>query len=239
MKIFAKMSLTSIIIASSLIPSHDILAATSNKSCYISVSHKSLSKINGVPIANKRYSMSRNYNPGANKYMIKSFKKMKADAKRKGIVLNIVGQPGAYGFRSYATQNALYNSYVYSYGQNYANRISARPGTSEHQLGLAMDIQDGTNYGTLNTAFEYTKASKYLQKNAHKYGFIIRYLKGKEHITGFMYEPWHIRYVGTTHAKRIKYNNVTLEEYFGIQGKKKLPSGKHKVRGVICKYNKK
>lgn len=87
---------------------------------------------------------------------------MKADARKQGINLEIVGQPGAYGYRSYATQQYLYNSYVASYGQAYANLISARPGTSEHQLGLAMDIKDGTNYGTLSTSFEYTAASKYL-----------------------------------------------------------------------------
>ncbi|UTH11622.1 D-alanyl-D-alanine carboxypeptidase family protein [Macrococcoides canis] len=236
MKPFIILSLATLIIISTLFPMHDVQALTT-KSCYISVSNKTVSRINNVPIANKKYAMSHKYNPGANKLMIKAYNKMKANAKRQDITLDIVGQPGAYGFRSYATQQYLYNNYVYTYGQAYANRISARPGTSEHQLGLAMDIKDGTNYGTLTTAFEYTKASNYLQKNAHKYGFIIRYLKGKENITGFMYEPWHIRYVGTTHAKRIKANNVTLEEYFGIQGKKRLSSGKHTVRGVICNYS--
>ncbi|WP_414045312.1 M15 family metallopeptidase [Macrococcus equi] len=227
---------TALLMTGTLLPAHTSHAATINKSCKINVSHQAVTKINGIPLANKQYSMSRNYNPGANKTMIKWYNKMKANAKTQGITLDIVGQQGAYGFRSYATQNYLYNNYINTYGSAYANRISAKPGTSEHQLGLAMDIKDGTNYGTLTTAFEYTPASKYLQKNAHKYGFIVRYLKGKEHITGFMYEPWHIRYVGRTHAARIKQNNVTLEEYFGIQGRKKLSSGKHTVRGVICKY---
>ncbi|WP_414054563.1 D-alanyl-D-alanine carboxypeptidase family protein [Macrococcus equi] len=227
---------TALLMTTTLLPAHTSHAATINKACKINVSHQAVTKINGIPLANKQYSMSRNYNPGANKTMIKWYNKMKANAKTQGITLDIVGQQGAYGFRSYATQNYLYNNYINTYGSAYANRISAKPGTSEHQLGLAMDIKDGTNYGTLTTAFEYTPASKYLQKNAHKYGFIVRYLKGKEHITGFMYEPWHIRYVGRTHAARIKQNNVTLEEYFGIQGRKKLSSGKHTVRGVICKY---
>lgn len=227
---------TALLMTATLLPAHTSHAATINKACKINVSHQAVTKINGIPLANKQYSMSRNYNPGANKTMIKWYNKMKANAKTQGITLDIVGQQGAYGFRSYATQNYLYNNYINTYGSAYANRISAKPGTSEHQLGLAMDIKDGTNYGTLTTAFEYTPASKYLQKNAHKYGFIVRYLKGKEHITGFMYEPWHIRYVGRTHAARIKQSNVTLEEYFGIQGRKKLSSGKHTVRGVICKY---
>ncbi|WP_414052023.1 M15 family metallopeptidase [Macrococcus animalis] len=236
MKTLTKLTVASLITLTSIIPMHDTQAATVKKSCTISVNHKTVSKINGIPLANKKYYMSRHYNPGTNKTMIKWYKKMKYAAKKQGITLDVVGQPGAYGFRSYATQQYLYNNYVYQYGSAYANRISARPGTSEHQLGLAMDIKDGTNYGTLTTAFEYTRASKFLQKNAHKYGFIIRYLKGKENVTGFMYEPWHIRYIGRTHAARIKYNKVTLEEYFGIQGKKRLASGKHRVRGVICKY---
>ncbi|MCE4956610.1 M15 family metallopeptidase [Macrococcoides caseolyticum] len=237
MNTLSKVAISSLLLLTSITPLEQAQAVTQKKSCTITVSHKKISRINGIPIANKQYYMSRHFNPGANKSMIKWFKKMKYAAQKQGIVLDIVGQPGAYGFRSYATQQYLYNQYVYNYGATYANRISARPGTSEHQLGLAMDIRDGSNYGTLTTAFEYTRASKFLQKNAHKYGFIIRYLKGKEHITGFMYEPWHIRYVGRTHATRIKANKVTLEEYFGIQGKKKrLPSGKHKVRGVICKY---
>lgn len=236
MNTFTKLSLVTLVSLTAIVPTHDVQAKKVNKTCEITVSHKSVSRINSIPIANKQYFMSKNHNPGANKKMISMYKKMKADAKKQGIVLDVVGQPGAYGFRSYATQQYLYNNYVYSYGQAYANRISAKPGTSEHQLGLAMDIKDGTNYGTLTTAFEYTRASKYLQQHAHKFGFIIRYLKGKEKITGFMYEPWHIRYVGPSHATRIKKNNVTLEEYFGIQGKKRLKAGKHKVQGVICNY---
>lgn len=236
MKTLTKLTVASLITLSSIIPMDDTQAATVQKSCNIYISNKSISRINGIPIANKQYNMSKRFNPGANKTMIKWYKKMKYAAQKQGITLDVVGQPGAYGFRSYATQQYLYNNYVYQYGSAYANRISARPGTSEHQLGLAMDIKDGTNYGTLTTTFEYTRASKFLQKNAHKYGFIIRYLKGKENVTGFMYEPWHIRYIGRTHAARINYNKVTLEEYFGIQGKKRFSSGKHRVRGVICKY---
>ncbi|WP_277602624.1 D-alanyl-D-alanine carboxypeptidase family protein [Macrococcus armenti] len=112
------------------------------KSCKITVTYSGgLYKINNIPIANKLYGISRKYNPGANKTMIKQYKLMKADALKKGIYLDIVGAPNAYGFRSYETQKALYNNYISMYGYDYASKISAKPGTSEHQLGLAMDMQ--------------------------------------------------------------------------------------------------
>lgn len=233
---YSKIFITALVLPSLVLPHQVTDAATPKpKACTIKVTYnKKLYKINKVPIANKVYGMSRSYNPGANKTMVSAYHKMKADALKKGVYLDVVGAYGAYGFRSYQTQAMLYNNYIYQYGYNYASKISAKPGTSEHQLGLAMDIKDGTNYGTLTTAFEYTKASQYLKANAHKYGFIIRYLKGKEKVTGFMYEPWHIRYVGKTHATKIKKYKVTLEEYLGIAGKKKLKSGSYKVKGYSC-----
>ncbi|WP_149458428.1 M15 family metallopeptidase [Macrococcus equipercicus] len=210
-------------------------AAVTPKTCTINVVNKGgVTKINNYVIANKVYGMSRDYNPGASSTMIRNYKAMAADAKKKGIILGIVGTQGAYGFRSYQAQQTLYNDYINMYGFNYASKISAKPGTSEHQAGVAMDIRDNSNYGTLSTAFEYTLASRYLKANAHRFGFIIRYLKGKESITGFMYEPWHIRYVGQKGATAMYKNHVTLEEYLGIAGKKKLNPGTYKVRGLIC-----
>ncbi|TDM10640.1 M15 family metallopeptidase [Macrococcus lamae] len=211
--------------------------AAAPKTCNITVQYTGKQyKINNIPIANKQYGMARSFNPGANKTMISAYHKMKAAALKKGIVLDVVGAPGAYGYRSYATQKQLYNNYIYMYGFDYASKISAKPGTSEHQLGLAIDIRDGTNYGTLTTAFQYTAASKFIKENGQRYGFIVRYPAGKESITGFMYEPWHIRYVGVTTATRIKANQTTLEEYLGVAGRSKLYSGTHKVKGYICNY---
>lgn len=228
-----KRILAGLISLSVLATGHEAEAAA----CKINVSYnKQYYKIDGLPIANKQYGMARSYNPGANKTMIEAYKKMKAAALKKGIVLDVVGAPGAYGFRSYETQKQLYNHYMNLYGFADASKISAKPGTSEHQLGLAMDIRDGTNYGTLNTAFEYTAASKFIREHGQRYGFIVRYLKGKESVTGFMYEPWHIRYVGVTHATRIKKDNVTLEEYLGIAGRKKLGAGQYQSSGTLCKY---
>ena len=131
------------------------------------------------------------------------FKKMSDAAKKEGIkVYNISG------YRSYNTQKSLYNGYVSRDGQKNADTYSARAGTSEHQTGLATDIN------SVSTSFETTKTYKWLAKNAYKYGFILRYPKGKEYITGYMYEPWHYRYVGTSVAKIIYEENITYEEYY-------------------------
>ena len=88
----------------------------------------------------------------------------------------------------------------------------AKPGYSEHQTGLSIDV--GTKDSGLTIHFENTLAFKTLKENAHLFGFILRYPKDKEELTGYAYEPWHFRYVGPVHAKIIYENNLTLEEYF-------------------------
>jgi len=114
-------------------------------------------------------------------------------------------------YRSYNRQNQLYTNYSNKDGINKADTYSARPGYSEHQTGLAMDL--GTSNNTNINDFENSKEFEWMQKNAHKYGFILRYPKDKEHITGYLYEPWHYRYVGIKAAKQIHDENLTLEEY--------------------------
>lgn len=118
------------------------------------------------------------------------------------------------GYRSYNTQDILYRSIVKSKGQAYADRYSAKPGTSEHQTGLAMDITSkGVNF-QLSEDFGKLPEGIWVKENAHKYGFIIRYPKGKEKIVGYEYEPWHIRYVGVELATKIYESGLTVEEYF-------------------------
>lgn len=118
------------------------------------------------------------------------------------------------GYRSYETQETLFANYVQRDGEEAANKYSARPGESEHQSGLTMDVtSEAVNY-ELTVEFGETKEGKWLQEHAADYGFIIRYPKGKEEITKYQYEPWHIRYVGKKAAKAIMENNITLEEYF-------------------------
>lgn len=118
------------------------------------------------------------------------------------------------GYRSYATQTTLYNSYVNSYGQEYADKYSARPGTSEHQTGLAMDITAESINFQLDDSFGKTKEGLWLADNAHRYGFVIRYPEGMEGITGYFYEPWHVRYLGVRLATNIYKSGLTLEEYY-------------------------
>lgn len=118
------------------------------------------------------------------------------------------------GYRSYNTQVSLYSSYVANHGQVAADTFSAKPGQSEHQTGLSMDITCEAMNFQLDDTFGATDEGKWVAENAHRFGFIIRYPKGKEDITGYMYEPWHIRYLGTELATKVFESGLTLEEYF-------------------------
>lgn len=120
---------------------------------------------------------------------------------------------GVSGYRSYNRQKVIFNCNVEKYGYNKANEFSARAGESEHQTGLAMDISSKVVNMELVQSFGDTKEGKWLVDNAYKAGFIIRYPKNKMHITGYQYEPWHIRYVGVKVAEIIANNDLTLEEY--------------------------
>lgn len=114
-------------------------------------------------------------------------------------------------YRSYEYQEKLYNNYIKSDGIEAADTYSGRPGFSEHQTGLAVDIYNGKE---TYTNFEKTKEFEWMQKNAYKYGFILRFPKDKEDITGYIYESWHYRYVGTKIATYIHENNISYEEYY-------------------------
>ncbi|MCO1340137.1 hypothetical protein BJH93_14765 [Kocuria polaris] len=143
-----------------------------------------------------------------------AYRKMAYWAKQDGVRMRVTS-----AYRSYDTQKALYDRYVRLYGEAYAKRISALPGTSEHQLGFAIDVGDSSGQCGLQDCFENTATGKWVKKNAHKYGFIVRYPKAWESVTGYKYEPWHLRYVGTTAATRIYKNKIpTLEHYSGALG---------------------
>jgi len=137
-----------------------------------------------------------------------ALEKMFAAAKKDGIELKAVS-----GYRSYATQKSIFQRNAEQKGEEVANRTSAKPGQSEHQSGLAMDVSSASVNYTLETDFGQTKEGKWLKKNASKYGFIIRYEDGKEKITGYTYEPWHVRYVGVWIAGEIARQGLTLEQY--------------------------
>ncbi len=133
------------------------------------------------------------------------------DARAAGLQLRIIS-----AYRPYATQVALYNSYVARDGQAAADTYSARPGHSEHQTGLAVDLDDFAGC-YLNTCFAQTPAGAWVAENAAAYGFVIRYPEGQEGVTGFMFEPWHLRYVGVELAAEMRATGTTtLEEFFGL-----------------------
>ena len=170
--------------------------------------------VDGLLIANKTYDLPDNYSPGNLNSTVKAAAdKMFAAAKsEKGF--NMWAQSG---FRSYETQKNLYTKYKNRDGQAEADKYSARPGYSEHQTGLAFDVC-ATNKPCITNGFDNTPEANWLSENAYKYGFILRYVKNKENETGYMYESWHFRYVGTELATKL-YNNgnwITLESYLGI-----------------------
>lgn len=120
------------------------------------------------------------------------------------------------GYRSYDTQSELYAWNVDTYGVDGASLVSARPGMSEHQLGLAMDVTSASVGFDLLESFGNTPEGQYINNNAYKYGFIVRYQQGKTDITGYAYEPWHLRYVGVDVATDIYNSGKTMEEYYGV-----------------------
>lgn len=139
---------------------------------------------------------------------------MFAAARRDNVVLMLSS-----GYRSYSYQVNLYNGYVASQGQAAADQASARPGHSEHQTGLAADIEPADRQCEIETCFATTLAGQWLAVNAWKYGFIIRYPADKVAITGYEYEPWHVRYVGVDLSTEMHNSGVeTLEEFFGLPG---------------------
>ena len=118
---------------------------------------------------------------------------------------------GLSGYRSYETQKNLYEYNVETQGKSYSDKYVAKPGASEHQLGEAMDLATSSGW-----IYEGCPEANWIANNAYKYGFIVRYESGKEDITGYNYEPWHVRYVGNEMAEKIYNDGITLEEFAEI-----------------------
>lgn len=169
--------------------------------------------IDGILIVNKSYTLPRSYNPGGlTAETSAAFYQLSQAAAAENLNIYLSS-----GFRSYEYQEQIYNNNVYYYGQAATDTFSARPGHSEHQTGMAIDVN------TIDDTFAGTPEAIWLEEHCYEYGFIIRYPKGKQWITGYKYEPWHIRYIGKENA--LKFKNAadavgdpyyTLEEYFGI-----------------------
>lgn len=164
-----------------------------------------LTYVYDILIANKTYSLPEDYNPGEDAESAYAFYTMQEDAAYEGLDIYISS-----GFRSYSDQDRIYNNYASYDGYEAADRYSARPGHSEHQTGMAFDLN------TIDESFAYTAEGEWVKENCHKYGFIIRYPEGKEEITGYMYEPWHVRYIGIEKATEVYESGLTLEEFLGI-----------------------
>ena len=171
--------------------------------------------IKDILVVNKEFGIPKDFASKLSDEVVDAFKQMQNDAKEEGIILNIRS-----GFRSYDTQEMLYNNYVKRDGIEKASRYSAKPGFSEHQTGLAIDITTEDTVTSIGDWFTDTPQAKWLYENAHNYGFILRYPQGKEDITGYKYESWHYRYVGTEHSKHFAMNDLTLEEYLQIVNNK-------------------
>ena len=164
--------------------------------------------VDGIMIANKTYSLPADYDPGVQPEAQAAFDKMQAAASEDGISLWILSS-----YRSYFDQEAIYNRYLQWDTKEVVDTYSSRPGHSDHQTGYTFDVN------SLEQSFEYDPAGQWLADNCYKYGFIIRYPKGKEDSTGYMYEPWHIRYIGVEFATKVTTSGLSLEEYLGITSK--------------------
>ncbi len=121
------------------------------------------------------------------------------------------------GYRSYKTQKQLFENYVAKHGEEAANRYSARAGQSEHQTGLVMDVTSESVHLKLDEAFGETAEGEWVSAHGHEFGFIVRYPKGQEKITGYMYEPWHIRYLGKELAAKVFESGLAYEDYLEME----------------------
>lgn len=160
--------------------------------------------VGGVIIVNKAYHLPQDYGAGIDSAAYSALLKMRGES---GYDMKIVS-----GFRSYEKQKKTFEYWVNVHGYEKASKESALPGQSEHQTGLAMDIT------SLKTSYKDTDEGKWLAENCYKYGFIIRYPAGSIDITGYIYEPWHIRYLGESTARLVYFSGLTLEEFLGVEG---------------------
>ena len=161
--------------------------------------------IDGVLLVNKEYAFPRSYGDGEDEAAYEALLKLQEGARQAGYSMPLMS-----GFRSFETQDKLYNKYVEEDGVEKADTYSAWPGHSEHQTGLAFDV------GWVDLQFADTGAGQWLAQPSHEYGFIIRYPEGKEDVTGYQYEPWHVRYLGVDLATKVYESGLCLEEYLGV-----------------------
>ncbi|MDE6021645.1 MAG: D-alanyl-D-alanine carboxypeptidase family protein [Ruminococcus sp.] len=162
--------------------------------------------VDGILLINKSYGADASFDPGdLTEETQNAFNDLCAAAAKEDLTIYY-----ASGYRSHDEQVEIYNDYIDVYGAEMADTFSARPGFSEHQSALVIDVN------SIDDTFDDTPEAKWLEKHCAEFGFIIRYPKGKEHITGYKYESWHIRYVGKEIAKEVTRLGITLDEYLGV-----------------------
>jgi len=190
---------------------------------------QTLAQPEGIPVlVNKQYSLPEDYKPADLIYPKVDFifedkieKRMMREEAGKALEVMFQAAEkenmhfaGVSAYRSHQTQITVFNNYVAKDGEEKAKTYSAMPGTSEHETGLAIDVTTHDGACAAQDCFGETNEAAWLAEHAHEYGFIIRYPEGKENITGYKYEPWHIRYVGVDAATEIFEAKITLEEYY-------------------------
>lgn len=167
-----------------------------------------LSWKDGILIINKKHGVPADWAPGVDPSAQSHVNDLIERMRREGLSVSFTTS----SYRSFDYQKELYERYVRQYGQEAADTFSARPGFSEHQSGLAFDLLDGS--GQLLTA---PQEAQWLLDHSWEYGFIVRYPAGKESVTGYQAEPWHLRYIGER-AEEIARSGLTLEEFLGVEG---------------------
>lgn len=164
--------------------------------------------INGILLVNSKYYLPSDFEPGVNKFVIDQFNMMANDAKRDGIIIKVLND-----YISYEQQKELYSKAEKVKDGEFTRAYNAKPGHNESQIGESIDIGAKDENYNYSLEFEKTDEYKWLEKNAYKYGFILRYPKDKEEITNYKFEPWHYRFVGVENAKEVVTNGLTLEEF--------------------------
>ncbi|MDO5689566.1 MAG: M15 family metallopeptidase [Tissierellia bacterium] len=167
--------------------------------------------IDGILIVNRNFSVPADFDPGVNPDAMNSYELMKEEMRRDGLDIKIISD-----YRTYDYQIQVYDSSVEGYGKEAADEMTALPGHSEHQTGYAFDLFTNDDTTTINDSFDDTAEAEWLANNSYKYGFILRYPRGKEDKTGYKYESWHFRYVGPELAKKIYESGLSVEEYYGL-----------------------
>ena len=168
------------------------------------IAKNGVTTVGGVLIVNKKIPIIKTYGSGVESDVLYALERMRSDS---GFEMKLIS-----GFRSYDDQIAVYQNWCELDGVEAAETYSSRPGHSEHQTGLTIDIT------SIEEDYADTEEGRWVEENCWKYGFIVRYPKGKESITGYTHEPWHLRYLGKSTARLVHYSGLTLEEFLRVEG---------------------